>query len=155
MKVSSAGRSGGQRIEQVCGGRGLPVAALKLPFLDHVHSLNTGQQNPRTTERLEAEHGSDDAFDGPMILLHDVVEILHLSQFDRRAGFSLNALDGGRVGAAFVDGDLVGQAMLADGAFQEAACRSHIAFGSQQEVDGGTIASTARYRYFHCPPTST
>jgi hypothetical protein len=41
-KVDSVGRSGGQGIELVCGGRSLPVGAVKLSLLDHVGSLNTG-----------------------------------------------------------------------------------------------------------------
>ena len=53
-----------------------------------------------------------------MILLDDVIQILHLTQFDRRPGICLNSVDGGRVGATLADGDLVGQAVLADGAFQ-------------------------------------
>ena len=139
MKAGSVRRSGGQRIELICGGRDLPVEAVKLPFLDHVHSLNTSQQNARTTERLEAKHGPDDALDGPMILLDDVVQILHLTQFNRRAGISLNGLNGSRVGGTLVDGDLVGQAVLTDGAFQEAARCSQIAFGRKHEVDSGAV----------------
>jgi hypothetical protein len=137
--VDSVGRSGGQRIKLVCGRRSLPVGAVKLTLLDHVDSLNTGQQNARTTKSLEAEHGSDDALDGPMILLNDVVQILHLTQLDQRAGISLNAVDSGDVGATLVDGDLVRQAVLADGAFQETACCGQIAFGRKQEVDGGAV----------------
>jgi len=90
------------------------------PF-DHVNRLNTGQQNACTTKRLEAEHGPDDALDGSIVLLYDVVQRLHLPQVDRRAGIFLNGVDGSGVGATLVDGDLVRQAVLADGAFQEAA----------------------------------
>jgi hypothetical protein len=85
----------------------LSVGAVKLPFFDHVNCLNTVQQNARTTKRLEAEHGPDDALDGSMVLLDDVVQILHLPQFYRRTGIFLNGVDGSGVGATLVDGDLV------------------------------------------------
>jgi hypothetical protein len=90
-------------------------------LFDHVNRLNTGQQNACATKRLEAEHGPDDALDGSIVLLYDVVQRLHLPQVDRRAGIFLNGVDGSGVGATLVDGDLVRQAVLADGAFQEAA----------------------------------
>jgi hypothetical protein len=90
-------------------------------LFDHVNRLNTGQQNACTTKRLEAEHGPDGALDGSIVLLYDVVQRLHLPQVDRRAGIFLNGVDGSSVGATLVDGDLVRQAVLADGAFQEAA----------------------------------
>ena len=119
----AAERSGSQRIELICGrhNSNLPVEAIKLPFFDHMHSFNTGQQNARATKRLKTQHGSDDALDGPMILLDDVVQILYLTQFNGRASIGLNTFDGSGVGTTLVNGDLVGQAVLTDGAFQEAA----------------------------------
>ena len=84
------------------------VGAVKLPFFNHVNRLNTGQQNARTTKSLEAEHGPDDALDGSMVLLDDVVQILYLPQFYRRTGIFLNGMDGSGIGATLVDGDLVG-----------------------------------------------
>ena len=56
-----------------------------------------------------------------MILLDDVVQILYLPQFNRRASIGLSTFDSSGVGTTFVNGDLVGQAVLTDGAFQEAA----------------------------------
>ena len=82
-KIGLCDRSGGQGIELICSGRDLPLP-------DHVHGLDTGQQNARTTERLEAEHGAGNAFDGAMVLLHDVVQILHLAQFNWRARVGLH-----------------------------------------------------------------
>ena len=61
----------------------------------------------RATENLEAKHGADDALDGSMILFDDVVEVLHLRQFDRRTGIVPNGVDGSGVGATLVDGELV------------------------------------------------
>ena len=39
-----------------------------LPFLDHVHYFDATQNDARAVEILEAQHQSDDAFDGPMVL---------------------------------------------------------------------------------------
>jgi hypothetical protein len=77
--------------------------------------------------------------DDPMILLDHVVQILHLTQFNRCAGIGLNTLDGSGVGTTLVNGDLVGQAVLTDGAFQEAARCGQIAFGREQKVDSGAV----------------
>ena len=65
---------------------------------------------------LKTQHGPDDAFDGPVILLDDIVEVLRLALHDRHTGVGLHAVDGGRVGAALIDRDRLGQAMPADGA---------------------------------------
>lgn len=104
-----------------------------------MHSFNTSEQNTRATKILEAEHRSDDALDGPMILLDDVVQILHLTQFNWRAGVGLNTPDGSRIGTTLVDGDLVGQAVLTDGAFQDSARCGQIAFGRKQKIDCAAV----------------
>jgi len=43
VKTRCIGRSGGQCVELVCRSRNLGVGAVKLPFLDHVHRLDSGQ----------------------------------------------------------------------------------------------------------------
>jgi hypothetical protein len=40
-----------------------------LPFGDHMHDLDATQNDTRAAEVLEPEHRSDDAFDGPMVLV--------------------------------------------------------------------------------------
>jgi hypothetical protein len=67
-----------------------------------VHRLDAGNDDSSTAKRLEPQHRSHDALDGPVVLLDDVVEVLVLAHFNVRAGVGLNALDGGRVGAALV-----------------------------------------------------
>jgi hypothetical protein len=48
-----------------------------------VHKFDSGQNNSCCSKRLEAEHRLGDAFDGTMILLHDIVEILDLPDLDQ------------------------------------------------------------------------
>lgn len=101
-----------------------------------MHSLNTSQQNTRATKRLKAEHGPDDALDGLMNLLDDVVQILHLTQFNRRAGIGLNTFDDSGVGTTLVNGGLVGQAVLTDARSRKrrAAARSCLAVSRKSTV---------------------
>jgi hypothetical protein len=47
-----------------------------LPFADHTHDLNAGQTDAPAPKILETEHRFCDAFDGRVILLDDVVQIL-------------------------------------------------------------------------------
>ena len=54
-----------------------------LPFADHMHQIDAGQDHACAPEIFEAQHRLDDPFDGPMILLDDVVQVLILSDLDR------------------------------------------------------------------------
>jgi hypothetical protein len=91
----------------------------KLAFADHVHDLDASDQDSGAAKGLESEHRPGDAFDGAVVLLDDVVEVLGLAHHDGQAAVSLNARDSRGVGAALVDGDLFGHAVQADGAFEE------------------------------------
>ncbi len=88
---------------------------MQLPLLHHVHGLNSGDQFLSTPKRLVAHHWVCDSLHGSVVLLHDVVEVLLLAQFDVPAGVGIHATNGRGVGATFVDGDLLGQAMQIDG----------------------------------------
>jgi hypothetical protein len=44
------------------GGSGVAIV-LHLPFANHVHHLDAGQNDARTPETLEAHHRLDDAFE--------------------------------------------------------------------------------------------
>jgi hypothetical protein len=57
-------------------GRRSFARTLHLPFLDHVHQLDATQDDARTVEVLEPEHWPGSTFNGPMVLLDDVVQIL-------------------------------------------------------------------------------
>jgi len=45
-----------------------------------MHDLGATQNDTRAAEVLEAEHRSDDAFDGPMVLRNYVVQIVDLNR---------------------------------------------------------------------------
>ena len=46
-----------------------------LSLADHVRDLDAGQDDARTPEILEPHHRFDNAFDGPVILLDNVVQV--------------------------------------------------------------------------------
>ena len=99
-----------------------------------MHDLDAGKQNSGAAKGLEAEHRTGDAFDGALVLLDDVVELLRLPHLDGQAAVGLDAHDGGRVGAALFHRDLLGHAVQGDGALEECpGCG--VIFGAQQEVD--------------------
>jgi hypothetical protein len=50
-----------------------------------MHYFDTGQDDAGATKILEAEHRSGDAFDGPMILLDHVIQVLDLTNRDGRS----------------------------------------------------------------------
>ena len=104
----------------------------ELAFADHVHDLDARDQDLSAAESLEAEHRPGDAFDGSVILLDDVVEVLRLAHLDGQAAVCLDVHDGGRVGCALVDGDLLGHAVQVDGALEECPGCGVISFDAQQ-----------------------
>lgn len=91
-----------------------------------------------------------------LVLFDDVVEVLALTQFDARARVGIDALDGSRVGAALVDGDLLWHIVQSDGPMacsrkRRAAAWSRLARSRKSMV--APSRSTARYKYFHWPVT--
>ena len=58
--------------------------------------------------------------------------VLLLTHLDVRTGVGLNALDGGRVGTALVNVDLLGHTMQSDGLFKKAPCGYEIAWHAAQ-----------------------
>lgn len=61
---------GRQSIELFGGQEDVSLGRDHLSFLDHVYQLNALQSDPGRREGFEAEHGPDDPFDGPVILLN-------------------------------------------------------------------------------------
>jgi hypothetical protein len=61
----------------------LPAGIFRLLFAHHVNQLDATQDHPGTVSRLEAEHRTHAAFDGAVILLDAVIEILTLPDPDR------------------------------------------------------------------------
>ena len=54
-----------------------------LAFANHVHEFDAGKDCLRRAKRLEAEHRPGDAFDGTVILLHNIVEVFDLPNLDQ------------------------------------------------------------------------
>jgi len=71
-----------------------------------------------------------------MILLHNVVEILDLTDFDRRAVLGIVALDGRFIGRTPVDGDLLRHAVAADRFLEKAERGLLVPLLSEQKVNG-------------------
>jgi hypothetical protein len=107
-----------------------------LPFLDHVHQFDAAQNDARAVEILEPEHRSDSAFDGPMVLLDDVVQILDLTNLDGRLALGIHRVKRSQIGATFVDGYRLGRAVLTDCLFEEAPGSSLVPLGPEQKIDG-------------------
>jgi hypothetical protein len=133
-------RSESQRAELVCCRRCSVFDVAEFALADHVRDLDAGEQNSGAAKGLEAEHWPCDAFDGAVVLFDDVVEVLRLAHLDGQTAIGLDAHDGGSVGCALVDRDLVGHAVQVDGAFEERPGRGVISFGAQQEVDSVAVA---------------
>jgi len=71
-------------------------------------------------------------FDGPVGPVRRMLfRLLVLSHQDAETGVGLDTFNGGRIGTALVDGDLLGHAVQVDGSFQKTPGRSLIALGSQ------------------------
>ena len=100
-----------------------------------MHRFNTSDDNSRAAKGLETEHRSRDAFDSPVVVLNDIVEILCLTQRDGQTAVILDAEDSGRVGTALVDGDFIRRVVQANGAFEKRPRYSMISLGAQQEVN--------------------
>ena len=56
---------------------------VELAFANHVHKFDSGQDGLRRSERFKPELWPGNAFNGTMILLDDIVEILDLPDLDR------------------------------------------------------------------------
>src|SRR5882757_10023320 len=90
-----------QRVE-LAGRRRLDFASVfHLPFRDHMHDLDAAQNDTRAAEVLEPEHRSDDAFDGPMVLLIPVVQILDVTNLDWCVAPGVHRVQRGQIGSAF------------------------------------------------------
>ncbi len=80
----------------------------------------------------EPQHPSRDPFDRPVILLHHVVEVFALTQFDVKARIFVDIMNGRRIGSTLVNGDLLRHIVQADCPFQKAPCCGLISPGSEQ-----------------------
>ena len=96
-----------------------------------MHCLDPCDECSGTPKRLESEHRLCDSFDPSVVLLDDVVQVLVLSHQDVDTGISLDTFNGRCIGAALVDGDLLGHAVQVDGALHKVPGCGLISLGSQ------------------------
>src|SRR4051812_29264555 len=87
-----------------------PANVPNLSFSDHRHSLVAGQRSSRGWQTAKAQTGSDQAFDAPMVLLNDVVEVLNLAQPGEapQLTLALHRRDRGRIGRVLVHRERAG-----------------------------------------------
>ena len=86
----------------------------QLALADHVHEFNSGESCRGGPNGFEPHHRPHHSFDGSVVLFDDVVQIFDPTDLDVRPMFCVAAFDRRRVGAALVDRDLLGNAMMAD-----------------------------------------
>jgi hypothetical protein len=112
----------------------------ELAFADHVHDRDANDQDSSATKGLETEHRPGDAFDGAVVSLDELVQVLRLAHLDGQAAVGLDAPDRCRVRATLVYRDLLGHTVQVNAAFEECSCSSTISLGTQKEVDGVAVA---------------
>ncbi len=95
-------RSCSDGIEDLC--RGITLCS-DLPFSNDPHRLKATNCNPCRSKPPKAQRGPASLFDGPMVLLDNVVQIFVLTNFDIGAFVAIIGPNAGGVGSAFVDGD--------------------------------------------------
>src|SRR5258705_7580162 len=101
-----------------------------------------GDRAPSSPEGAKMLACTHPAFDGPVILFQDVIEILHRSMstllLQNSAGFELN--DGWRISSVLVSVDDPRRELVltTQGFGQKALGRRCIAFGREKEVDRRT-----------------
>jgi len=81
---------------------------------------------------LNPSIGRGSTFNGTMVLLDDVVQILDLTNLDGRLAPGIHRVKRSQTGAAFVDGYRLGRAVLTDCPFEEAPGSSLVPPGPEQ-----------------------
>src|ERR1700692_3546447 len=114
----------------------LDFCVFHLPLPDHVHHFDAGQNDLGATIILEAHHRFDDRFDGPVVLLDDVVQVLDLTDLDGRFRFGVDGLEGRQICYTFIHGNRLRYAVLADSFLEVVTRSSLLATSSQQKING-------------------
>ena len=115
------------------------ASTFHLSFGDHVHHFDAAQQDPGAAKRFKSQHGPRASLDRPMVLLDEIVEIFGLADVDRRFTISIDGFERGEIGAAFVDGHRLGDAILSDRFLEITPGCSLVPVGAEQEVDGVAV----------------
>ena len=86
-----------------------------MPFLEHADQFNPSQSFLRRAETLESQHRTTLAFDTPVILFDDVIEVLALANLDALIVVIIVLMDCGHIRATFVDIDESGFTISVNG----------------------------------------
>jgi len=84
--------------------KGQGAAVFHLPFFDHVHEFDAGEKNACAAKILEAKHRSGSTFNGTVVLLDDVVQVLDLAYDDPLPSSGIHGFKSGYIRATFIDG---------------------------------------------------
>lgn len=125
-----------QRIKLVGKRRAIAACHVELTFANHVRELDAGQNSLCRSERFKPQHRPGETFDGTMILLDDIIEILDLPDPDRDVSLRVQLLERCLVGTALVHRYRYGDIVVPHRLVEEAPGRCCIAFSGQQEIDG-------------------
>src|SRR6266850_839319 len=128
---------GGQRIELFDWGEAFcPFLPYQLAFLQHVHELDVGQRALGRFKRLEPQHGTGDPLHAAMVLLHQIIEIVHLTDDDRGPVLRVVASDGRGIGLAPINRDRLWHAMTPNRLGEKARGGALVALVREQEING-------------------
>ena len=103
-----------QSIELLCWRLRYGSGGCQLSLANGVHDLNAGERTPGRPKRCESQHRPHLAFHRPMVLLHDMVEILALPDSDAGLVGPVVPLNRRGVAATLVDGDLLRDQLVTD-----------------------------------------
>src|ERR1700739_3124865 len=94
-----------QSIELLCRSLGRGPCASQLSLANRMHHFHPRNRTPGRPEGLEAQHRANNPVDRTMILLHEVIEILALSDSDAGRVDPVVPLNRRGVAGTLVDGD--------------------------------------------------
>ena len=87
----------------------------QLPLAKRMHDFHARDRTARRPKRLEAQHRACDPFHRPMVLFHNVVEILAVADNDGRLVGPVVMFDCCRVRSALIDWDLLRELLAPNG----------------------------------------
>ncbi len=125
---------GSQGIELFRWGLVLAAVLLELALANHMHHLDPRQCALSGPERLEAQHRPGEPLDRAMILFHDIIQILGLTDLNGCLLLGVVALDRRLIGAALIDRDLRRCPLIPDRLAQKAQGGRTIPVGCEQKI---------------------
>lgn len=87
----------------------------QLSLTNGVHHFHASDRTARRPKRLESQHRVHAPFHRPMVLFHEVVEVLGVADNDGRLVSPVVMFDRGCVRPTLIDRDLLGQLLVTNG----------------------------------------